>query len=325
MVVKRDASIKREPNSCVECHQHDKMSKRHVSLKSIMDDDMARKCLIMQNILGGVNQDVIDQIMTDGAVVRYKKGQVVTKQGDSGESTFFILKGILDVLVNNRKVAERKAKECVGEMSVLDPTQNRCATLVAAEDTHLLQIPSKSMGQLLSENLSIIRNVAIELCCRLRERSRYHERPNSFPRIFIGSSLEGLSIAKKISKKLEGVDAKLWNKDVFNPSESNIEALVTQARSSDFALLVLTPDDLVRYRGKKVNAPRDNVIFELGLFMGAIGRDRTYLLTTSKEMKIPSDLDGITRLCCKFQKNGKMVIADAVRQISVEINRKGVK
>lgn len=88
---------------------------------------------------------------------------------------------------------------------------------------------------------------------------------------------------------------------------------------------MLTPDDLVRYRGKKVNAPRDNVIFELGLFMGAIGRDRTYLLTSSKEMKIPSDLDGITRLCCKFQRNGKMVIADAVRQIAVEINRKGVK
>ena len=234
-MVKRDARIKREPNGCIECHQHDKMSKRHAFLKSIMDNDMARKCLMMQNILIGVNQEVINQIMNDGTIVRYKRGQVVTKQGDSGEATFFILKGLLDVLVNNRKVAERKAKECVGEMSVLDPTQNRCATLVAAEDTHLLQIPSKSMEQLLSENLSIVRNVAIELCSRLRERSRYHESPNSLPRIFIGSSLEGLPIAKNISKKLEGVETKLWNKDVFNPSESNIEALVTQARSSDFA------------------------------------------------------------------------------------------
>lgn len=323
--VKKGVCIKREPNGNGTSQMTDKSLRHHIPLKSSMGTEMAKECLKMQKVLVGVSPKVINQIMQSGTVVRYKKGQPVTSQGDSGDSAFFILRGKLEVLVNNRKVAERKAKDCVGEMSVLDPTQNRCATLVAGEETDLLRVPSSAMEKLFSENLTIVRNVAVELCARLRERSKYHESPNSQIRIFIGSSSEGLAIAKKLSQKLHDFDVRLWSKDVFNPSESNIEALVAQAQSSDFAILVLTPDDLVRYRGKKLDAPRDNVIFELGLFMGTIGRDRTYLLTSSNEMKIPTDLDGVSRLCCKYLCNGKMVIADAAHQIMAIIERKGVK
>lgn len=325
--MKKDTDkIPQETNGDVKYNMADKVSKCQSPLKSQMDNEMAKKCLAMQKIFAGLNSDIINQIMSEGKVVLYKKGQEVTRQGNAGDATYFILKGSLDVLVNNRKIAERKAKECVGEMSVLDPTQNRCATLMASEDSHLLQIPSAKMDKLLSENPIVVRNVAIELCVRLRERAQYHKSPNSKPRIFIGSSSEGVCVAKHLSKKLNVFDTKLWDKDVFNPSEYNIEALVDQAQNSDFAILVLTPDDWISSRGKKRSAPRDNVIFELGLFMGTIGRERTFLLTTSNEIKIPSDLDGITRLSCKVQADGRrIVIADAVDQIANEINTRGVK
>ena len=39
----------------------------------------------------------------------------------------------------------------------------------------------------------------------------------------------------------------------------------------DFAILVLTADDLVASRDVLSTAPRDNVLFELGLFMGGLG------------------------------------------------------
>ncbi|MBQ9789905.1 MAG: nucleotide-binding protein [Lentisphaeria bacterium] len=317
----------KETNSDIEYNMSDKESPcQPLLLKSSMNDETAKKCLTMQKIFSGLNSNIINKIVGNGEIISYKKGQTVTRQGDAGDATYFILKGTLDVLVNNRKIAERKAKECVGEMSVLDPTQNRCATLVASEDTHLLKISSAFMDKLLSDNPIIVRNIAIELCVRLRERARYHKMPNSKPRIFIGSSSEGLHIAQQLSKKLNVFDTKLWDKDVFNPSEYNIEALVNQAQSSDFAILVLTPDDWTRSRGKGKNAPRDNVIFELGLFMGTIGRERTYLLTNSNEIKIPSDLDGITRLYCKMQANTqRIIISDAVNQITDEINTKGVK
>ncbi|MBQ7177274.1 MAG: cyclic nucleotide-binding domain-containing protein, partial [Victivallales bacterium] len=228
----------KETNGDVEYNMSDKESTCQPLFKSSMDNETAKKCLTMQKIFSGLNSDIINKIMDDGEVVSYKRGQTVTRQGDAGDATYFILKGTLDVLVNNRKVAERKAKECVGEMSVLDPTQNRCATLVTSEDTHLLKISSAIMDNLLSDNPIIVRNIAIELCVRLRERARYHKMPNSKPRIFIGSSSEGLHVAKQLSKRLNVFDTNLWDKDVFNPSEYNIEALVNQAQSSDFAILV---------------------------------------------------------------------------------------
>lgn len=317
----------KEPDKGEFCPMLDKRKVRHAPLKATITEELAKKCLALQNILRDAPIEIVDKILKEGKILRFKKGQIVASQGDVGEATYFILKGVIAVLVNGRKVAERCAKECVGEMSVLDPTQNRCATLVVVEEAHLIRIQSEFMEKLLNEEISIVRQVARELCVRLRERSKYHERPNGNPRVFIGSSSEGLPIATRISRKIKsnGFDVRSWNKDVFSPSESNIEALVEQAKSCDFAILVLTPDDWVKSRGKLKIAPRDNVIFELGLFMGAIGRNRTYLLTTKTTMKLPSDLDGITRVCCKSQRDGKILIDDAVLAITSEIETKGVR
>ena len=63
----------------------------------------------------------------------------------------------------------------------------------------------------------------------------------------------------------------------------------------DFAIAVASPDDFVKTRGKDHVVPRDNVIFELGLFIGKIGRRRTILMESRDEaVKLPSDLVGLT-------------------------------
>jgi CAP12/Pycsar effector protein, TIR domain len=57
---------------------------------------------------------------------------------------------------------------------------------------------------------------------------------------------------------------------------------------------VLTPDDLISRRGKTGNSPRDNVLFELGLFMGALGRVRTFMVgCRDDDLDLPSDLAGV--------------------------------
>jgi predicted nucleotide-binding protein len=78
---------------------------------------------------------------------------------------------------------------------------------------------------------------------------------------------------------------------MFPPGKSNLESLVETAATLDFAALVLTPDDLIESKGKTMNSPRDNVLFELGLFMGRLGRDRTFVVyNRDVPIKLPSAL-----------------------------------
>src|SRR5262249_428260 len=63
----------------------------------------------------------------------------------------------------------------------------------------------------------------------------------------------------------------------------------------DFAVLVLTPDDLLVRQGEERNAARDNVLLELGLFMGRLGRSRTFAVCQKdSNLKLPSDLAGVS-------------------------------
>lgn len=116
-------------------------------------------------------------------------------------------------------------------------------------------------------------------------------------RLFIGSSVEGLPVANQLQALLEhDADVTVWHQGVFSPSSGSLESLVGIAPTFDFAVLVLTPDDVVTKRDKSKNAPRDNVLFELGLFIGSIGPGRTYFVHPREDMALPSDLAGITPL-----------------------------
>src|SRR5438067_96712 len=111
------------------------------------------------------------------------------------------------------------------------------------------------------------------------------------PSVFIGSSSEGLDIARAIRGLLsDAAEITLWNEGFFRPGNTFIETLVNALPRFDFAVLVLTGDDLIRRREIESFGPRDNVLFELGLFMGRLGRARTFLVHQSGvDLKIPSD------------------------------------
>ena len=113
-------------------------------------------------------------------------------------------------------------------------------------------------------------------------------------RLFVGSSVEGLSVANEIQALLDhDAEVTVWHQGVFGPSGGTLESLVQMAPTFDFAVLVLTPDDVVTKRDNSKNAPRDNVLLELGLFIGTLGRERTYFVHPREDMALPSDLAGI--------------------------------
>ena len=114
--------------------------------------------------------------------------------------------------------------------------------------------------------------------------------------VFIGSSAEGLPVAEAIQVNLDyACEVTIWSQGIFGLSGGTLESLVDKLESFDFAILVLTPDDVEISRGESKQAPRDNVLLELGMFIGALGRKRSFIVyDRGKELKIPSDLAGVT-------------------------------
>jgi predicted nucleotide-binding protein len=116
------------------------------------------------------------------------------------------------------------------------------------------------------------------------------------PFVFIGSSSEGLEVAKGIKANLDhACECEIWHQGVFGLSNNTLDSLIDTASKIDFAILVLTADDLIKSKDVEVSSPRDNVVFELGLFIGTLGRERTYIVRNRDvNIKLPTDLKGVT-------------------------------
>ena len=117
------------------------------------------------------------------------------------------------------------------------------------------------------------------------------------PRLFIGSSSEGIAIANAIHLNLQSdAEVTVWNQGVFDLSLTSSESLIAELEESDFSTFVFTPDDVANIRGQDFQVARDNVIFELGLFIGRLGRERCYIVVpdNDRDLHIPTDLIGIT-------------------------------
>src|ERR1035437_3747201 len=117
------------------------------------------------------------------------------------------------------------------------------------------------------------------------------------PHIFIGSSKESDWIAKAARESLDSCgEVDVWTTEVFKPGHSYLSDLLKQVAISDFAVIVAAADDIAEIRGEQQWIPRDNVIFELGLFTSVLGPERAFILcaTGSKTVKLPTDLLGHT-------------------------------
>ena len=116
------------------------------------------------------------------------------------------------------------------------------------------------------------------------------------PPVFIGSSSEGITIAQTIRAQLkDDAEITIWYEGVFRNGQGYLESLFNALDKFDFAILVWTPDDMTQSREQTSQSPRDNVLFECGLFMGRLGRNCTFIVyDADKGIKIPSDLVGVT-------------------------------
>ena len=126
------------------------------------------------------------------------------------------------------------------------------------------------------------------------------------PRIFLGSSGKQEKLLQALTRGLEDVaHVEPWTTS-FNPGTTTLERLLELAHEVDFAAFVFAQDDWTTQDPKSSSAssesgqasPRDNVVFEAGLFGGTLGMRRTFILH-AQGAKLPSDLLGLT--CIRFE------------------------
>jgi hypothetical protein len=126
----------------------------------------------------------------------------------------------------------------------------------------------------------------------------------SKPRIFLGSSTGQAKLLEEVARGLDGVaDCELWM-TTFNPGTTTLGRLIELTREVDFAAFVFAQDDWTAVNaaaappsGSGQASPRDNVVFEAGLFGGVLGLRRTFILHASGA-KLPTDLLGLT--CVRY-------------------------
>jgi len=243
----------------------------------------------------------------------------VVTQGGADTEIFFILLGSVQIEVNGQIGPVRSPGDHFGEMTLIDVHTVRSATVRTREETIVARITEPDFTRIAAKYPILWRCLAVEIANRLRQRLKDVPQKNDCPHVFIGSSSEGLQIANTLKDCIadDKTLVTVWTDGVFGASDTTIESLEDAVRGADFAVLVLSPDDVVLSRGLSKSAPRDNVVFELGLFMGALGRKRVFALRPRApevvsptffkrlgsifdkkfaEVKLPSDLLGVTTL-----------------------------
>lgn len=144
-------------------------------------------------------------------------------------------------------------------------------------------------------------------------------RTRSDTRIFIGSSSESKEIAEYLQLALDAhFETTIWDQGVFTLSTLGLSALLKAPEDFDVAVLIYAADDVTNKRNLEKAAPRDNVIFESGVFMGTLGAERTYLVhCADDDLHIPTDLHGMTLAPFRRRRDGNLQAA--INPVAVKI------
>jgi len=284
-----------------------------------------KQALLGQRIVLG-NQSLAEALLAEGELVEYQPGQTVIIQGASDRDVYFLLSGTVRIIINGVRHHTRTVGETLGEMSALNATIARSATLETEPVCVAYKVSGARFVELLNEHPSAWHLLGQELAGRIEQRNQYVNPSNRRPRVFIISSLEGKEIANAIKLGLEYEDDMVvdsWDDhDIFPAGAYALEALETQVARADFGIAIVSPDDLVLARDRPQSAPRDNVIFELGFFVSRLGRHRTLLLTPRNrpDIKIPSDYKGITPLTYR-EASDDQTLSSAIKPTVIQIRK----
>ena len=256
-----------------------------------------------------------------------RAGDVIYKEGDVMRGVFLVLRGTISLSLKRNVVQILHDKQEFGIWPLVfsDPTYQ--VTAIAVVPTLLFHVNEQAFAHIVETYPQVWKNLVRTQARRLMTQDRLFLPQNDPIKVFVGSSRESLSYARKLKhcfqehgrRRRTKITVELWT-DIFGNMKYPLETLTARLDDWDFAVLVWAPDDQTESRTRKAPAPRDNVVLEAGLSIGRLGRDRTFVLVprAGVELKIPSDVKQISLMEYSDQ-NMRMV----ARRIRKEIERLG--
>src|SRR5688572_913314 len=178
-------------------------------------------------------------------------GQLLERGGENNAALFLVITGSLGVFVSDAQgqrqmVSHVPAGETVGEMSLIQPSSNHSAQLVALRDTELLRISPDGFEALIGRHPRVMMNLMQMLVKRLKEanRGRDKPRPKTFAIVPLQDGLSEAPIAHRLAQALGQMGSRAAVLDIASSEQtaewfSNFEAA----------------HDIVFYRGDAPDSP----------------------------------------------------------------------
>lgn len=284
---------------------------------------------LLQNKLVLGNQALAEEVANKAEFRVVTPETAIIEQGADDNCLYFILAGVFEVIINGQIRAQRVPGDSVGEMAAVRPMQERSATVRAKVNSVVACLSEADLADIASRHSEIYRRIAQDLARRLLERNKFVTKHRERIKVFIVSSAESLEIARAVQNALaqDPFTVTVWTDGVFRATHYTLTAIEEAIDDSDFAIAIAHADDTTESRGKDWPSPRDNVIFELGLFMGRLGLKRAILMEPRDgKVKLPSDMAGVTTVPYRWEKGNDSValIAAACNQLRDHINSMGV-
>lgn len=275
--------------------------------------------LAEHRLLAGI-EGLPERVAEIGQLLEMGAGEAFIQQGAADTDVYFLVTGAADIVVNGKAVAIRHAGDHVGEMAAIEPTQARSATVVAREPSVLLKVSEADFVNLANAYPGVWRRLAASLSRRLMQRNALIAQPRTQVRVFVMSSVEALPVTRLLVEHFQHDPflTVVWDHGVFRASNYTLDELEQQLQLADFAIAVAHADDTVITRGDEWPTVRDNVVFELGMFIGFLGRTRAFLMEPREDkLKLPSDLTGLTTVSYRYVpgRDARSHLAPACNQI----------
>jgi predicted nucleotide-binding protein len=192
--------------------------------------------------------------------------------------------------------------EYVGEMAAVQPNQRRSASVISTEEAAVAKLSKEAFAGVASRYPVIYQSIAQELSRRLYQRNTLVNIFRDMARVLIVAAPDALPVARAIQHAFanDPFEIVVWPDGVFRAANYALETLEAEVDSFDFAIAIAHNDKLSR-RETDWPSARDAISFELGLFIGRLGRARAILMEPREEnLRLPSDSVGLTTVTYKF-------------------------